>query len=137
MKKALLAALIFAPALLAAEPPPPPPNDPPEVAARLKQEAAALEQQTRANPKDTELFVKLGFTYARLKQADDAQRAFEAAIALDPKKAVAHYMLGLIYEKKGLRDRAIAAWRACLENTGDPQMRATAERHLHHLNAIK
>jgi len=133
MKQFLLAALLFAPALLAAEPPPPPPNDPPEVVAQLRQEAAALEQQTKTSPKDTELFVKLGFTYARLKQADDAQRAFETAISLDPKKAVAHYMLGLIYEKKGLRDRAIAAWKACLENSAEPRMRETAERHLHHL----
>jgi cytochrome c-type biogenesis protein CcmH/NrfG len=137
MKQVLFAVLFFAPALLAAEPPPPPHNDPPEVVARLKQEAAALEQQALANPKDTETFVRLGFTYARLKQADDAQRAFETAVSLDPKKAVAHYMLGLIYEKKGMRDRAITAWKACLENATDPQMRDTAERHLHHLNAIK
>lgn len=135
MKKALFAALFFVPAVLAAEPPPP--NDPPEVVARLKQEAAALEQQARANPKDTAVFLKLGFTYSRLKQADDAQRAFETVVSLDPKKAIAHYMLGLIYEKKALRDRAIAAWRACLETAADPQMRATAERHLHHLTAIK
>ncbi len=135
MKQLLFAVLFFAPALLAAEPPPP--NDPPEVVAQLRQEAAALEQQARANPKDVETFVKLGFTYARLKQADDAQRAFETVISLDPKKAVAHYMLGLIYEKKGLRDRAVAAWKACLENATDPQMRDTAERHLHRLNATK
>jgi len=133
MKRLLLAALFFVPGVLCAEPPAPPPNDPPEVVARLKQEAAALEQQARTTPKDTEVFVKLGFTYARLKQADDAQRAFETAVSLDPKKAVAHYMLGLIYEKKGMTSQAIAAWKACLENAGDPQMRNTAERHLHHL----
>ena len=133
MKYLLLAFLLASPAILAAEPPPPPP-DSPEMTAQLKTEAAALEQQIKTSPKDTELYVKLGFTYARLHQADDAQRAFEAAVTLDPKKAIAHYMLGLIYEKKGMHEKAIAAWKACLENTQDPRLRETAHRHLHHLS---
>lgn len=133
MKYLLLAFLLASPAILAAEPPPPPP-DSPEMTVQLRKEAAALEQQIKASPKDPELYVKLGFTYARLHQADDAQRAFETAATLDPKKAIAHYMLGLIYEKKGMREKAIAAWKACLENTQDPRLRETAVRHLHHLS---
>jgi cytochrome c-type biogenesis protein CcmH/NrfG len=132
MKHLLLAFLLASPALLAAEPPPP--NDSPETMIQLKQEAASLEQQVKVSPKDTELYVKLGFTYARLRQADEAQRAFETAVTLDPKRAIAHYMLGLIYEKKGLRERAVTAWKACLENTQDPRLRETAVRHLHHLS---
>ena len=131
MKYLLMALLLASPALLAAEPPAF--NDSPEKIEQLKKEAAAMEQQVKASPRDTELYVKLGFTYARLRQADDAQRAFEAAVTLDPKKAIAHYMLGLIYEKKGLREKAVAAWKACLENTQDPRLRETAVRHLHHL----
>ncbi len=133
MKYLLLAFLLASPAILAAEPPQRPP-DTPEIIAQLKKDAAALEQQVKASPKDTELYVKLGFAYARLHQADDAQRAFETAVTLDPKKATAHYMLGLIYEKKGMREKAVAAWKACLENTQDPRMRETAIRHLHHLS---
>lgn len=134
MKNLLMALLLASPALLAAEPPPPPPNDSPEMTAQLIKEAASLEQQIKTSPKDTELYVKLGFTYARLRKADDAQRAFETAVSLDPRKAIAHYMLGLIYEKKGMREKAVAAWKACLENTQDPRLRETAIRHLHHLS---
>lgn len=133
MRTILAAALFFAPALLQAEPPPPP-KVTPEVRARLQVEAAALEKQAQASPNDPELYTRLGFTYARLDQADDAQRAFESAVRLDPKKAPAWYMLGLIYEKKGLKEKAIAAWRACLENTQDPRARDTAQRHIHHLS---
>jgi|GEM_PF-1615841 len=107
----------------------------PETAARLEKEAAALETETRAHPENAELNMKLGFVYTRLRRADDAQRAFENAARLDPKKASAHYMLGLIYEKKGMRDRAVEAWKACLENAADPRLRDTAVRHLHHLRA--
>lgn len=133
MKYLLSAFLLASPAILAAEPPPQAP-DSPEVIAQLKKDAAALEQQVKASPKDTELYVKLGFAYARLHQADDAQRAFETAVTLDPRKAIAHYMLGLIYEKKGMHEKAVAAWKACLENTQDPRVRETAVRHLHHLS---
>jgi cytochrome c-type biogenesis protein CcmH/NrfG len=133
MKTILAAVLFFAPALLQAEPPPPP-KVTPEVRARLQVEAAALEKQALASPNDPELFTRLGFTYARLDQADDAQRAFENAVRLDSKKAPAWYMLGLIYEKKGLKEQAIAAWKACLANTQDARARDTASRHIHHLS---
>lgn len=132
MKYLLLALLLALPALLKAEPPPP--NDSPETILQLKKEAAALEQQVKTSPKETELYVKLGFTYARLHQADEAQQAFETAVSLNPQKAIAHYMLGLIYEKKGMHEKAITAWKACLENTQDPRLRETAHRHLHHLS---
>lgn len=135
MKTALLSFLLFLPAFAATEQPRPPETS--EAIARLKKEAAELERRAAAEPKNAEIFLRLGFTYARLKQADDAQRAFETVASLDPKSAKAHYMLGLIYEKKGMNDRALAAWRACLENAADPAMRATATRHIHNLAAGK
>lgn len=139
MRSILFTAFFFIPALLAAEPPRQQQKETPEVRAQLAKDAAALEAQilARAAQPDPELYMRLGFTYSRLQQADDAQRAFEGALRIDPKKAGAHYMLGLIYEKKGMKDKAIAAWKACLENTTDPRMRDTAMRHLHHLTAIR
>jgi cytochrome c-type biogenesis protein CcmH/NrfG len=134
MKPILFAALFFIPALLAAAPPPQQYKETPEAREQLKKDAAALEAQLQGKIPDPELYMRLGVTYSRLEQADDAQRAFEGAVNLDPKKAGAHFMLGLIYEKKGLRDKAIAAWKACLENTQDPRMRDTAIRHIHHLS---
>lgn len=112
--------------------PPPPPK--PLSKEELLKNAAALEEAARKAPEDPELRVKLGFTYAHLERVDDAQREFEAAVRLDPKKAAAYYMLGFIYEKKGLKAQAIAAWKACLDNTRDPRQRDTAARHLHHLS---
>ena len=99
----------------------------------LTKNAAALEEAVKQAPADIELYIRLGFTYTKLEKADDAQKAFENAVRLDPKRAVAHYMLGLIYEKKGLKEKAIAAWKACLENATEPHGRETAIKHLHHL----
>ncbi len=136
MKTLLLASLLLIPGLLAAEPQRPPRNDSPEVVAQLNKDAAALELQIKVSP-NADLYMKLGFTYARLHQADNALRAFETAVSLDPSKADAYYMLGLIYEKKGLKDQALTAWKTCLEKTAEPQMRTTAIRHIHHLTADK
>ena len=99
----------------------------------LRKEAGDLETAALQNPGDIELHIRLGFIYTKLERADDAQRAFENAVRLDPKRAIAHYMLGLIYEKKGMTERAITAWRACLDNAGEERLRETARKHLHHL----
>ncbi len=104
-------------------------------AEELNKNAAELELAVKQDSANVELYVRLGFTYAKLEKADDAQKAFENAVRLDPKKAIAHYMLGLIYEKKGLKEQAITAWKACLENAADHHIRETAQKHLHHLKA--
>jgi len=108
-------------------------SDKPLNAEELKKDISALQEAVKLNPGDTELYIRLGFAYAKLEQADDAQKAFETAVRLDPKKAIAHYMLGLIYEKKGLREKALASWQACLENAAEHHLRETALKHLHHL----
>jgi cytochrome c-type biogenesis protein CcmH/NrfG len=135
IKMILFAALLFSPALAAAEPPPHHHHQEiPRTPDQLKKEAASLLEQIKASPSDPELYVKLGFTYTRLDQADDAQQAFENAAKFDPKEVIAHYMLGLIYEKKGMKDKALVSWKACLDNANDPSMRETAKRHIHHLS---
>ncbi len=103
--------------------------------AELTKTAAELEQALIMQPNNIEYNIKLGFTYTRLGRADDAQRVFETVVRLDPKKAIAHYMLGLIYEKEGLEEKAIAAWTACLANATEPRLHDTALKHLNNLKA--
>lgn len=103
--------------------------------AELEKTAAALKQALTAQPENVELYVQLGFTYTRLGRANDAQSAFENAVRLDPNKAIAHYMLGLIYEKKGMKDKAIASWKACLRTATEQRMKNTALKHINTLTA--
>lgn len=103
--------------------------------AELVKTAAELEQAIILQPNNVDFHVKLGFAYTRLQRADDAQRAFENAVRLDPRKAIAHYMLGLVYEKKGMTDKAIASWKACLETATEQRLKDTAVKHLNNLNA--
>jgi len=101
----------------------------------LENNAVTLNGAIKQDPANVELHIKLGFTYAKLEKADEAQTAFENAVRLDPKKAIAHYMLGLIYEKKDLKDKAITAWKACLETATEQWMGEKALKHLHHLRS--
>lgn len=102
-------------------------------AEAIIKEAAELEAAVARDPGNIELHIRLGFAYSRLEKADDAQRAFENVVRLDPARAIAHYMLGLIYEKKGLKEMAASAWKACLDNAAEQHLRETALKHLHHL----
>lgn len=135
MRKIYLVLLFGCAAAAFAQVPPtgPDKNITAQTLAELNQTAADAERQLLLQPENIDLHLKLGFTYTRLGRADDAQRAFENAVRLDPKRAIAHYMLGLIYEKKGLRAQAAAAWKACLDNAADPAMKNTALKHLNNL----
>lgn len=137
MKYLLISFLILCPgAALAQTPPPGADKDIRlQTPAELTATAAGLERDLVLQPNNVDLHVKVGFTYTRLGRADDAQRAFENAVRLDPRKAIAHYMLGLVYEKKGLREKAIAAWKACLETSTEQRLKDTAIKHLNNLNA--
>ncbi len=97
--------------------------------------ASDLKENINKNPKNVELYVQLGFIYSKLKNINEAQKAFETAVRLNPKHSKAHFMLGLIYEKKGMNKKAIAAWQACLDNSVNKKARDTAIKHLHFLRA--
>lgn len=109
---------------------------PPRNAEQLAKDASELEAAVRREPDNIELYIRLGFTYTKLKKVDDAQRAFENAARLNPKRPIAQYMLGLIYEKKGETKKAITAWEACLENAAEERLRETARKHLHYLKGF-
>ncbi|MDH7474614.1 MAG: tetratricopeptide repeat protein [Anaerolineae bacterium] len=55
--------------------------------------------------------IERGMAYVRLNQLDAAQADAEAALALDPNSAEAHFLLGGVYESQGRSQEAIAEWQ--------------------------
>ncbi len=116
----------------------------PAPAAALEQDEARLERLRRArdamqaaadlDPENSQLWLHLGFIQHKLGNLDGAQRSFEKVVELDETESAAHYMLALIYEKKGLTDKAIASWNACLLHSSDPNLLAIAKKHLKELD---
>jgi len=102
----------------------------PEEKAKLENLVSEISENIKAHPKETSLYIELGFAYSKLGKVNKAQAAFEKARLLNPKKAIVHYMLGLIYEKKELKKQAIASWKKCLETATKKDIKETAIKHI-------
>jgi cytochrome c-type biogenesis protein CcmH/NrfG len=96
--------------------------------------ASALEEDIKADPTNAELWLHLGFAQRKLGQINDAQKAFEKVTSLNPQLQDAYYMLGLIYESKHMTPEAKKAWEQYLTAETNPDRRAIAEKHIHHLS---
>jgi cytochrome c-type biogenesis protein CcmH/NrfG len=95
--------------------------------------ASALEDDLKTDPNNAELWLHLGFAYRKISQIDKAQTAFEKATSLSPNMKDAYFMLGLIYESKHMDEQAQKAWKSYMTAETDPDRRAIAQKHIHHL----
>lgn len=75
-------------------------EDRPADALPLLQEAAC---QMPASPF---VLCALGAAYHRVGKLDEAKRAFESALTIDPSASIAHYRLAMVYQDQGKRDEA-------------------------------
>ena len=107
--------------------------DDPATSGQKERAASALEQDIKTDPNNAELWLHLGFAYRKMDKIDQAQNAFEKAALLNPQAKDAYFMLGLIYESKHRKLEAEKAWKRYLAAETDPERRAIAEKHIHHL----
>jgi cytochrome c-type biogenesis protein CcmH/NrfG len=108
--------------------------DDPTTSGQKERAVSALEQDTKTDPNNAELWLHLGFAYRKLDKIDQSQNAFEKAALLNPQAKDAYFMLGLIYESKHQKAEAEKAWKSYLAVEKDPEKRAVAEKHIHHLS---
>src|SRR5262245_643499 len=57
-------------------------------------------------------YANLGWAYLNLDRLKEAEEAYRTAIQLQPKFPQAYYFLGVVLEREGLRNEAIAAFRS-------------------------
>jgi predicted O-linked N-acetylglucosamine transferase (SPINDLY family) len=104
----------------------------------LVKEALALYRLWLDNTQDTNRYIAL-FNYGSLLQSDgnltEAQAIYRQCIENHPQLAQATINLGLILEKTGQQDEAIAQWLKLVEpknaqTTQDPAMRVMALNHI-------
>lgn len=80
-----------------------------------------LQKAAEANPDNVMLWINLGAAQlgniqtAGPKQQERAIRAYEQALAIDPKAPNVHYHLGLIYKDRGELEQAVAAFQHALD----------------------
>lgn len=77
--------------------------------------ARSLEQSVRLQPERADTWAALGEAFVQLGEGevgDDARRAFDQALKLDPASPTARYFLGRAEIDAGRRDQGLAMWRA-------------------------
>ena len=106
-------------------------------ADKSAQERAALQaardkalQEVAKDPKNLPQWKRLANLQRQLGDEKGTEDALAGALALDPKDAGVHFMLGLLYEKREEWARASAAFRACLENAGKDPIKDICAKHL-------
>ena len=77
---------------------------------RLYESYTELQLASNLDPENSQVAVALGTVASRLGHYDEALRALEHAIALDANSCGSYFELALLYEKKGLTDRALDSW---------------------------
>ncbi len=89
--------------------------------------AFALDQE------DAQKAVALGVVACRLGHFETAQRALERSISVDANSVASYFHLALLYEKAGVNDRAIDAWRRFSSLSQDDTLKTIAKKHLQRL----
>jgi protein O-GlcNAc transferase len=82
---------------------------------------AQMKQAVTANPRNAELQDELGSLYAQQQDWPDAQRAFQAALAMDPALAMAHFHLGMTLQAEqqpGAIEELSKAYQVAPRNLG-------------------
>ena len=87
----------------------------PDAEAALRRAAAQYEQVVRLRPSDGQSLLNLAGIYGQLQQHEQAARAWEMYLALDPGNFEAHVQRGTHLLLAGKSDEAAAAMRAALE----------------------
>ena len=76
-------------------------------AGNLKEAISRTEQTAALSPNNSGVFFQLGLLQYQNNNFNAARTAFEKAIGLNGNYANARYFLGLIYDRQGLKEKAI------------------------------
>jgi tetratricopeptide (TPR) repeat protein len=79
-------------------------------AQKFADSASLYEDALRADPKNTEALVGLGYSREREKKYDQAETALKKCLILDPKNELATFHLGITYFKQEKWNEALSAF---------------------------
>jgi tetratricopeptide (TPR) repeat protein len=81
-------------------------------------------------------YLELGAAYYIAKRWEDAVRAFERTVELDPKQAFAYYYLGVLYAALGQRDKASDALAHVLQVSNNPMLKEQAQARIPMITSV-
>ncbi|MFN2595692.1 MAG: tetratricopeptide repeat protein [Pyrinomonadaceae bacterium] len=81
---------------------------------RLKEALDMIQRAVKSDPSNASFLDSLGWVYFKLGQLDEAERYLSDAAKLGTRSATIQEHLGDLYERRGKREEARAAWRKAL-----------------------
>lgn len=103
--------------------------------------AQEYEQALALDPENAEYQTSLALVYIAQDRLTQALELVHQALHLEPRYALAHFLLGMIHEKRGEKEKALAAYQEVVRYSGeDESLRQSAEaqiNRLHHLDNSK
>ena len=97
---------------------------------RLREAERCLREAVRRLPGLASAWYNLGYVLDELGRPGAALRALRRAVRLAPGHTEAHFNLAVVAERLGRTGEALTHWRACLELSGDREVRAIARQRI-------
>jgi len=97
---------------------------------RLEQAYTELQLAHTLDGQNGRIALALGIVAGRLGRYDAALRALEQSISVEANSVASYYHLGMIYESRGLKDRALDAWSRFAGLTQDEALKTLAQKHI-------
>jgi len=76
------------------------------------------------------VYQNLGWAYYSLGRYQEAEKALSSALSLEPRMALTHYTLGLLYEKQGRQPDAVQAYRQVVKLAAGSETGRKAQERL-------
>ena len=102
---------------------------------RLPEAYSELQIASTLEAGNAQMALALGDVACRLGRIDPARRALEQSITLDAASVASYFMLAMIYESKGITDRALDSWHRFAGLTQDELLKQLAQKHIRRLEA--
>src|ERR1700682_5344499 len=81
-------------------------------------------------------YLELGAAYYIAHRWEDAVKAFQRAVEVDPKQAVAYYYLGILNAALGNRDKANQALEQLLQVSSNPMLKDQGRARIPNITSV-
>src|SRR5581483_1280332 len=93
------------------------------------------EQAVAAQPTASD-YLELGVAYYIAKRWDDALRAFQKAVEVDPRQGFAYYYIGILSAAMGNREQAMQALNRVIEVSNNQMLKDQARARIPNITSL-
>jgi len=111
-------------------------NKPPGGVLSPEEAIQKYEQAVATSPTPSD-YLELGVAYYVAKRWDDALKAFQKTVELDPKQGFAYYYLGILFAAMGRRDEANQALNQLLQVSSNQMLKEQGKARIESVTSLE